>query len=274
MFVDSHCHLTFPDFQEDFAQYLARMAELEVHAAMTIATRRAEFEAVRQLAQAHEALYCSIGVHPDAEPLDSPHASEDSEEEVSVEELVRWADHPKVLAIGETGLDYYRLGDRTVLDMQWQRDRFVRHIQASAQTGKPLVVHTRSASEDTLALLSAHMDRKVGGVLHCFTESREVAEAALDLGMHISLSGIVSFKSAKDLQEVAKWLPLDRLLIETDSPYLAPVPYRGKRNQPAWVRHVGECLAQLRGISLEDLAQATTRNFETLFKVKTSSLGV
>lgn len=271
MFVDSHCHLTFPDFQEGFAQYLEAMSAHQVHAAMTIATRRAEFPAVLELAKQHPMLYCSIGVHPDAEPLDSPQANEDSEAEASVEELVAWSAHEKVLAIGETGLDYYRLAGRSIEDMQWQRDRFVRHIQASAQTGKPLVVHTRSSSADTLALLAQHMDRQVGGVLHCFTETREVAEAALDLGLYISLSGIVSFKSAKDLQDVARWLPMDRLLIETDSPYLAPVPYRGKRNQPAWVSHVAQCIAELKGVSVQDIAIASTRNFETLFRVDTAA---
>ncbi|MGL6158562.1 MAG: TatD family hydrolase, partial [Ralstonia mannitolilytica] len=203
-----------------------------------------------------------VGVHPDAE-ADVEEGTRI--EEPTLERLLALADHPRVVGIGETGLDYYRLGDRTVADMEWQRDRFRTHIRAARQTGKPLVIHTRSAADETLAIMREEGAEAARGVMHCFTESWDVAKAALDLGFYISFSGIVTFKNAVDLQETARKVPLDRMLIETDSPYLAPVPFRGKTNEPAYVRHVGEFLATLRGEPLERIASATTENFFNLF---------
>lgn len=207
------------------------------------------------MAEAHDNIFASVGVHPDYEDVTEP----------SVAQLVELAKHPKVIAIGETGLDYYRLGDKTVADMDWQRERFRVHIRAARVSGKPLIIHTRNASEDTLKIMQEEGADQIGGVMHCFTESLAVAQAALAMNFYISMSGIVTFKSAKDLQAVAKEIPLDRLLIETDAPYLAPIPHRGKTNEPAWVRHVGEFLADLRGEPLTTLAQATTNNFIRLF---------
>jgi TatD DNase family protein len=216
-----------------------------------------EFESVHALALAYDNFWCSVGVHPDNEGVREP----------TVQELLDRAGLPRVVAIGETGLDYYRLGDRSLADMQWQRDRFVVHIEAARLTGLPLVVHTRSASSDTLALLCSQggAQGEVGGVFHCFTETLEVARAALDLGFYISFSGIVTFKSAADLKEVARFVPMDRLLIETDSPYLAPVPFRGKVNSPAYVPWVAREIAQLRGLNEEAVATATAENFLQLF---------
>ena len=207
------------------------------------------------LALAHGNIWCTVGVHPDNEGVQEP----------TVDDLVSRAARPRVVAIGETGLDYYRLGERTVADMAWQRERFARHIQASRQTGLPLVVHTRSASADTLAVLRAEGRGQVRGVFHCFTETRQVADEALDLGFDISFSGILTFRNAEELREVARMVPLDRCLIETDSPYLAPMPHRGKLNQPAWVAHVAAKLAELKGVTVDAVAAATTANFERLF---------
>jgi TatD DNase family protein len=204
---------------------------------------------------AHDNFWCSAGVHPENAGVREP----------TVAELVDRADRPRVVAIGETGLDYYRLAGRTVAQMEWQRERFRVHIRAARAVGKPLVVHTRSAGDDTLRLLREEGAEQVGGVFHCFTETAEIARAALDLGFHISFSGIVTFRNAAELRDVAGWVPLDRMLIETDSPYLAPVPHRGKRNEPAFVRHVAEAIARERGIELQALAAATTSNFERLF---------
>jgi TatD DNase family protein len=196
-------------------------------------------------------LWATVGVHPDYEDTPEP----------SVDELVRLADHPRVLAIGETGLDYFRLTG----DLEWQRQRFRTHIRAARQVGKPLVIHTRSASADTLRIMEEEGAAEVGGVMHCFTESQAVADAAIAMNFVISFSGIVTFKNARDLQAVAQTIPLDRMLVETDSPYLAPVPHRGKTNQPAWVRHVAEFIADLRGVAPEVIAEATTANFERVF---------
>ena len=207
------------------------------------------------MALAHDNIWCTVGVHPDNEGVQEP----------TVGDLVAGAALPRVVAIGETGLDYYRLNGRSVADMAWQRERFARHIHAARQTGLPLVVHTRSASEDTLAVLRAEGQGQVRGVFHCFTETRQVAAAALDLGFDISFSGILTFRNADELRGVARMVPLDRCLIETDSPYLAPMPHRGKPNQPAWVAHVGTKLAELKGVPVEQVAAATTANFERLF---------
>lgn len=259
MFVDSHCHLTFPELLADLPRIRDAMAEADVGAALCISTRADEIAGVVALAETDPAWWASAGVHPETE----------DEPEISEAALLQWAAHPKVIAIGETGLDYYRLEGRTVADMAWQRERFQVHIRASQASGLPLVIHTRSASEDTLALLreAARSGPAPRGVFHCFTETREVARAALDLGFLISFSGILTFRNAEALREVARLVPLDRCLIETDSPYLAPVPFRGKTNTPALVPHVAAELAKQRGISVAAVAEATTRNFQNLFGV-------
>ena len=253
MLVDSHCHLDFPELRADLPARLARMREAGVTHALTISTTVSTFAAVREVAEAHEELWCSAGVHPD-ERRDPREATED--------ELVAMASHRKVVAVGETGLDYFRVEG----DTEWQRERFRRHIRAARRVAKPLVVHTREAAADTLRILEEEGAAEVGGVMHCFTETWAVAEAAMRLGFHISFSGIVTFKNAKDLKDVARRVPLERMLVETDSPYLAPVPHRGKTNEPAFVRHVAEEIAALRGVPLEAVAQATTRNFFALFR--------
>lgn len=253
MFIDSHCHIDFPDFTEGVEPLLANMAAAGVSHALCVAVSLERLPAILALAERHANIYASVGVHPDHEDAAEP----------DVATLVALAAHPKVLAIGETGLDYYRL-DRAAVD--WQRERFRTHVRAARQAGKPLIIHTRNAAEDTLAILAEEGAGEVGGVMHCFTESQAVADAALALGFHISFSGIVTFKSAAALREVARRVPLDRLLVETDSPYLSPVPHRGKRNEPAYVRHVGESIAELQGISPAAVAAATSRNFSRLFR--------
>ncbi len=253
MLVDSHCHLDFPELRADLPDRLARMRAAGVTHALTISTTVATFDAVREVAEAHDELWCSAGVHPD-ERRDAREATED--------ELVAMASHRKVVAVGETGLDYFRVEG----DTQWQRERFRRHIRAARRVAKPLVIHTREAAADTLRILEEEGAGEVGGVMHCFTETIEVAEAAMRLGFHISFSGIVTFKNAKDLKEVARRVPLERMLVETDSPYLAPVPHRGRTNEPAFVRHVAEEIASLRGVPFEAVAEATTRNFFSLFR--------
>lgn len=231
------------------------MARAQVDRALCICTTVEEFPSVLDLARRHDNFWATAGVHPDNEGVHEP----------SVEELVALAQHDRVVAIGETGLDYYRLAGRTLEQMQWQRDRFRTHIRAAVRTGLPLVVHTRSASADTLALLREEGADQVGGVFHCFTETREVAMAALDMGFHISFSGILTFRNAQDLRDVAKEVPLERCLIETDSPYLAPVPFRGKTNSPAFVPYVAQALADAKGLTLEAVGRATSENFERLF---------
>lgn len=259
MFVDSHCHLTFPELQAKLPEIREAMAAAQVDRALCICTTLEEFPEVHALATAYDNFWASAGVHPDNEGVTEP----------TFEGLVELADRPKVVAIGETGLDYYRLNGRSVADMEWQRERFRTHIRAAQATRKPLVIHTRSASDDTIAILKEEGEgssaRAAGGVFHCFTETREVARAALGLGFYISFSGILTFKNALELREVAKEVPLDRCLIETDSPYLAPVPYRGKTNNPSYVPHVARQLAELKGCSVEEVAEATSRNFERLF---------
>ncbi|WP_423197227.1 MULTISPECIES: TatD family hydrolase [unclassified Cupriavidus] len=259
MFVDSHCHLDFPELAERLPQLLDHMRTNQVTHALCISVTLEDFPRVRALAEQHPNLYASVGVHPDYEP--GAHS-----EEPSVERLVALSAHPRVVGTGETGLDYYRLNGRSVADMEWQRERFRTHIRAARQTGKPLIIHTRSSADDTLRLMREENAGEVGGVMHCFTETWDIARQALDQGFHISFSGIVTFKSAADLQETARKVPLDRMLIETDSPYLAPVPYRGKTNEPAWVRHVGEFIANLRGLPVAQVAEQTTDNFFNLFK--------
>lgn len=257
MYIDSHCHINFPELAARMPEILGKMAENEVSHALCVAVDLPDFPSVLALAERHENIYASVGVHPDYEDTPEP----------SVEELIRLADHPKIVAIGETGLDYYRLEG----NLEWQRERFRTHIRASRATGKPLIIHTRAASEDTIRIMreeGAGTDAGgVAGVMHCFTESLEVARAAMEMGFYISFSGIVTFKSAKDLQAVAREVPLEQMLIETDSPYLAPVPYRGKVNEPALVRHVAEFLATLKGVPVEEIARQTTENFFNLFRI-------
>ena len=255
--VDSHCHLDFDDFRDRIPEVLANMAGAGVSHALCISVTLAEFPRVLALAERHPNLYATVGVHPDYP----------DEGEVRAEDLIRLADHPKILAIGETGLDYYRLSG----DLEWQRQRFRAHIRAARTCGKPLVIHTRAAAEDTLRIMREEGAGEAGGVMHCFTETLEVARAAVGLGFHVSFSGIVTFKNAASLREVAKALPLDRILVETDCPYLAPVPHRGKVNEPAYVRYVAETVATIRGLTLEALAEATTANFFRLFRVKEST---
>lgn len=255
MFVDSHCHLTFPGLHDRLDEVRVAMTQAQVDRALCICTTVEEFPTVHALALAHDNFWATAGVHPDNEGVTEP----------TVEDLVRLGSLPRVVAIGETGLDYYRLEGRSLEAMEWQRQRFRHHIRAARQAGLPLVVHTRSASEDTLSLLREEGAETVGGVFHCFTESAEVARAALDMGFHISFSGILTFKTAQALRDVAKWVPLERCLIETDSPYLAPVPHRGKPNSPAYVPHVAAELARIKGLTVEAVATATSTNFEQLF---------
>jgi TatD DNase family protein len=257
MYVDSHCHLTFEGLYERIDEVRAAMAAADVDRALVICTTLEEFDKVHALALGYPNFWASAGVHPDNECVREP----------NVDDLLQRAALPRVIAIGETGLDYYRLGERTVADMAWQRERFRVHIRAARACTKPLVIHTRSASADTLAILREEGAAAAGGVFHCFTETAEVARAALDLGFYISFSGILTFRNAQDLRDVAAFVPLDRLLIETDSPYLAPVPFRGKTNQPAYVPHVARQVAALKGLSDAAVAQATSANFERLFKV-------
>lgn len=255
--TDSHCHLNFPGLREREREILDAMREHGVLRALNISTQVQEFDQVLDCALRHPEVWATVGVHPDTPP---------GPDEVDVATLVARARHPRVLALGETGLDYFRLEGRTREDMQWQRDRFAVHIQAAREVGKPLVIHTRAAADDTLAMLREQGADAVGGVLHCFTESWEVARAALDMGLYISLSGILTFKNARDLQEVARKLPEDRILVETDSPYLAPVPHRGQTNQPGYTRFVARFLAQLRDCEEAQVEQFTEANFERLFK--------
>ena len=265
MFTDSHCHLSFPELRAQLPAILGAMRTAQVDRALCICTTLEEFEDVHALALQHDNLWATVGVHPDNEAVQEP----------TLADLVQRAALPRVVGIGETGLDYYRLNGRSVAEMTWQRDRFQVHIGAARQTDLPLVIHTRSASQDTLAIL-----REAGGfgaaageggpplargVFHCFTETEAVARAALDLGFYISFSGIVTFRNAGDLRDLLRWMPLERLLIETDSPYLAPVPHRGKTNSPAFVPFVAQQVAEIKGLPLAEVAQATSHNFNQLF---------
>ena len=251
MYIDSHCHINFPDFADKLPEVFALMENNQVSHALCISVELEKFPEVLALAEAYPNVYASVGVHPDHEDCTEP----------TVNELVALADHPSVVAIGETGLDYFRLTG----DLEWQRERFRTHIRAARATHKPLVIHTRSAAEDTLRIMREEKAGEAGGVMHCFTESLAVADAAIAQGFYISFSGIVTFKNATALREVAAAIPLERMLIETDSPYLAPVPYRGKTNQPGFVKHVAEEIARIRGITVEAVGEATTQNFFRLF---------
>ena len=263
MFTDSHCHLNFPELKSQLPEILSAMAQAHVDRALCICTTLEEFEDVHTLAREHTNLWSTVGVHPDNEGVQEP----------TLEDLLERAARQRVVGIGETGLDYYRLGERTVADMAWQRTRYRTHIRAARMTDLPLVIHTRSASDDTLAILreAGGFEGDAGslplarGVFHCFTETTEVARAALDLGFYISFSGILTFRSASDIREVAAFVPLDRMLIETDSPYLAPVPHRGKTNSPAFVPWVAQQIAEIKGMDVTDIAHATSGNFDRLF---------
>ena len=255
MFVDSHCHLNFPQYTEQLDQVRAEMAAAQVDRALCISTTLEEFPQVHELAMRFDNFWATVGVHPDNEGVQEP----------TLEDLLTRAALPRVVGIGETGLDYYRLEGRDVADMAWQRERFRVHIEAARQTRLPLVIHTRQASDDTLAILREAGQGEVTGVFHCFTETEAVARAALDMGFMISFSGILTFKNAADLREVARFVPLDRCLIETDSPYLAPAPYRGKTNTPAYVPYVARQLAEVKGLSVEEVGHATSANFAQLF---------
>ena len=251
MFIDSHCHINFPELTKIFDEVLANMRQNEISHALCVSVNLEDFPQIQLLAEQYEHIYASVGVHPDHE----------SDTEPTQALLVQLAQHPKVIAIGETGLDYFRLKG----DLEWQRARFRTHIRAARECRKPLIIHTREAAQDTLRLMAEEGAAEIGGVMHCFTESLEVAQAAIEMNFYISFSGIVTFKNAILLKEVAQHIPLERILIETDSPYLAPVPFRGKLNQPAYVKHVAEEIAKLRGISLSEVGRATTENFRRLF---------
>ncbi len=253
MLVDSHCHLDFPDLAVNLDELLANMRDNNVGHALCVSVNLQDFPRVLALAEAHPNLFASVGVHPDYENLAEPQAAQ----------LAALACHSRVVAIGETGLDYFRLKG----DLEWQRERFRQHIRAARLCGKPLIIHTREAAADTLRIMAEEGAGSVGGVMHCFTESWEVAQQAMEMNFYISFSGIVTFKKATNLKDIAKRMPLERMLVETDSPYLAPVPHRGRINQPAFVRHVAEEIAALRGITVNEVAAATTRNFFKLFKV-------
>jgi TatD DNase family protein len=259
MFTDSHCHLNFPELLAELPAIRVAMAQANVSRALCISTTLEEFGSVHQLALDYDNFWATVGVHPDNEGIKEP----------CLDDLLTLGVLPRVVGIGETGLDYYRLNGRSVADMQWQRERFRTHIRAARQLAKPLVIHTRQASVDTLAILREEGENgsagSAGGVFHCFTEDLDVARQALDLGFYISFSGILTFKSAQNLRDVAAVVPLDRLLIETDSPYLAPMPYRGKTNNPSYVPFVAAQLAQVKKLPVEDIARVTNSNFDALF---------
>lgn len=253
-FIDSHCHINFPELAANMSDVLAQMRQNEVVSALCVSVNLADFPQVLALAEQYPHIFASVGVHPDYEGVEEP----------DVARLVGLAQHPKVIAIGETGLDYFRLKG----NLEWQRARFRNHIRAARASSKPLIIHTREAATDTLRIMAEENAAEASGVMHCFTETWEVAEAALAMGFYISFSGIVTFKNAKQLKEVARRVPLERMLIETDAPYLAPVPHRGKLNQPAYVKHVAEEIALLRGIGVDEVGRCTTENFERLFKLE------
>jgi len=251
MFVDSHCHLDFPELLEDFEGVCTRMHQHRVTSALCVSVTLEDFPRVRALAERDPRLWASVGVHPDYPDCEEP----------TVDGLVQMAEHPRIIAIGETGLDYFRIKE----DVPWQRDRFRTHIRAARASGLPLIIHTRAASTDTIEIMREESAEQACGVMHCFTEDWETASAAIDMGFYISFSGIVTFKNARQVHEVATRVPMDRLLIETDSPYLAPVPNRGKTNEPSYVRYVADRIAELKSLSVEDVAEQTTDNFYRLF---------
>jgi len=260
MLVDSHCHLDRVDLSQydgDFSAMLASARESGVGHMLCVSIDLESYPTMVDLVSPHPEIAISVGVHPNDQDRREP----------SVAELVELASHPRNVAIGETGLDYFR----TEGDLEWQRQRFRTHIQAARQADKPLIIHTREARDDTLRILREEQASDVGGVMHCFTETWEMAEAAMALNFYISFSGIVTFKNADSLREVAKRVPADRLLIETDSPYLAPVPHRGKPNEPKHVIHVAETIAGLRGVSTEAVIDQSHDNYFRLFRAASAS---
>jgi TatD DNase family protein len=252
LFVDSHCHINFPELATDLDAVVAAMRANVVTHALCVSVNLETLPQVLSIAERFPNVFASVGVHPD----------DQGGEEPDINRLLALARHPRVVAIGETGLDYYRLEG----DLEWQRARFRRHIRAARESGKPLIIHTREAAADTLRIMKEENAAECGGVMHCFTETQAVADAAMEMNFFISFSGIVTFKNALALKAVARHIPLENMLIETDSPYLAPVPYRGRTNQPAYVRFVAEEVARLKGVSIEAVATTTTANFFTLFK--------
>jgi len=270
MYTDSHCHLSFPELVSQLPDIRQKMHDAHVTRALCICTTMEEFDKVHALAKTYTNFWSTVGVHPDNEDIYEP----------SVADLVEKASLPRVVAVGETGLDYYQMaerkGGRSINDMEWQRERFRTHIRAARQVKLPMVIHTRFSSDDTIRILKEEGEvgdlASAGGVFHCFTETQTVAKAALDLGFYISFSGILTFKTAQELRDVAAWMPLDRLLIETDSPYLAPVPYRGKTNIPSYVPYVAKLLAELRGMTPEAMGELTSHNFDQLFTKVTATL--
>lgn len=251
--VDSHCHINFEPLDQEVDQVIQRARANGVNRMLCVSVNLEDYPQVLDLAKRYDNVYASVGVHP----------NEQEGREPTVDELVQLANDDHVVAIGETGLDYFR----TERKSGWQINRFKRHIEAAKISRKPLIIHTRDSSQDTLDIMEEQGAGDAGGVMHCFVEGWETAQRSIDLGFYISFSGIVTFKSAKELQEVAKKIPLDKMLVETDSPYLAPVPHRGKTNEPGFTRHVADHIAELRGISVEELAAATTANFCRLFAV-------
>lgn len=255
--VDSHCHINFDELHQRLPEILANAKDNQVSHMLCVSVNLEDFPEVRSLSEQYPHIFASVGVHPCYEDVKEP----------SVDELIEIGQSDNIVAIGETGLDYFRIEDQ---DMTWQRDRFVRHIEAAKELNKPLIIHTRSAADDTMRILKENQADQCRGVMHCFAEDWDVAKKALDLGFYISFSGIVTFKSATQVQEVARKCPLDRVLVETDAPYLAPVPLRGKTNEPAYVRHTAQFVADLKGLSLESLAETTTNNFFELFPANRS----
>lgn len=252
MFIDSHCHINFPELKEKMSDILTSMDTKKITHALCVSVTLDKFPEICELAHQYKNIFASVGVHPDYEDIKEP----------TINQLVDFAKDDRVVAIGETGLDYFRLKG----DLSWQRERFRTHIRAAIQSNLPLIIHTRKAQADTITIMKEESAEKAQGVMHCFTESYEMAKQAIDLGFYISFSGIVTFKNAEDLRETVKKVPLDKMLIETDSPYLAPVPNRGKVNEPANVTYVAEKIAEIKNISIDEVAAETTKNFSMLFK--------
>jgi len=251
MYIDSHCHINFPELNEKIDQILNNMKNHHISHALCVSVTLDKIDEILSLANKYSNIYASVGVHPDYENIEEP----------DIDTLYRYSKEKKVVAIGETGLDYFRLKG----DLSWQRERFRTHIRAAIKSSLPLIVHTRNAQEDTIKIMREEGADSTTGVMHCFTESYEMAKQAIDLGFYISFSGIITFKNAESLRETVKKLPIENILIETDSPYLAPVPNRGKLNEPSNVRYVAEKIAELKGISIEEVAEITTNNFFKLF---------
>jgi TatD DNase family protein len=256
MYIDSHCHINFPELNQKIDEVLLNMENNSITHALCVSVTLDKINEILDLTKRYSNIYASVGVHPDYEDIQEP----------DIDSLFKHSKNKKVVAIGETGLDYFRLKG----DLSWQRDRFRTHIRAAIKSKLPLIIHTRNAQDDTISIMKEEGANSATGVMHCFTESYEMAKQAIDLGFYISFSGIITFKNAETLRETVKKIPIENILIETDSPYLAPVPNRGKLNEPANVRYVAEKIAELKGISIEKVAETTTNNFFTLFtKCKT-----